>query len=99
MNSVKNKYAIKDNFYHIKGINDILFNNQIIEDEEQFENDEDGDSKCVKEIKNWNIQKKTGKLLTAVFKDYLIFDDIFEFVQCYWPVEDSKKYIAKYAKY
>ena len=55
MNSVKNKYAIKDNFYHIKGINDILFNNQIIEDEEQFENDEDGDSKCVKEIKNWNI--------------------------------------------
>lgn len=41
----------------------------------------------------------TGKLLTAVFKDYLIYDDIFEFVQCYWNAADSQKYIAKYAKY
>lgn len=41
----------------------------------------------------------TGKLLTAVFKDYLIYDDIFEFVQCYWNTTDSQKYISKYAKY
>ena len=49
--------------------------------------------------KNWNIQQLTGKLLTAVFKDYLIYDDIFEFVQCYWPQCESNKYIIKYAKY
>lgn len=49
--------------------------------------------------KNWNLQQLTGKLLTAVFKDFLIFDDIFEFVQCYWTANDSSKYIIKYAKY
>lgn len=33
MNSVKKHYAIKDNFYHVKSINDILFNNQLLEEQ------------------------------------------------------------------
>ena len=103
MNSVKRNYAIKDNFYYIKSINDILFNNQLLEhDPNTVDGDGDGDDGeggQQKSKKNWNLQQLTGKLLTAVFKDFLIFDDIFEFVQCYWPAVDSTKYIVKYAKY
>ena len=104
MNSVKKHYAIKDNFYHIKSVNDILFNNQLL-DEEQLMNGEGEDGEELEPgrlkggKKNWNLQQLTGKLLTAVFKDFLIFDDIFEFVQCFWPTIDSAKYIVKYAKY
>ena len=94
----------------MKSINDILFNNQLL-DADPFaqaasEEDETGDgnndehgAKKKFPKKNWNIHLLTGKLLTAVFKDYLIYDDIFEFVQCYWNTADSQKYIVKYAKY
>ena len=44
MNSVKRNYAIKDNFYYIKSINDILFNNQLLEhDPNTADGDADGD--------------------------------------------------------
>lgn len=92
MNSVKRNYAIKDNFYYIKSINDILFNNQLLEEDPYNEGDEGDDAengKAKNNKKNWNLQQLTGKMLTAVFKDFLIFDDIFEFVQCYWPTLDS----------
>lgn len=42
INSVKNHYAIKDNFYHIKVVNDILFNNQLLENDDEDQQNEDG---------------------------------------------------------
>lgn len=50
-------------------------------------------------MKGKNFQQLTGKLLTAQFKDFLIYDDIFEFLQSFWTIEESQKYILKYTKY
>ena len=44
-----------------------------------------------------NIQKYTGKMLTAVFKDYLIYDDIYEFLEGWFSVKESKQIVFNYA--
>ena len=36
-----------------------------------------------------DVHQVTGKLLTAVFKDYLIYDDIFEFINRRFTLEQS----------
>lgn len=70
-------YSIKDNFYGMKSINDILFNDQLSEDKEQLTGAQ-------------NLQKLNGKMLMAVFKDYLIFDDIYEFLENFNKASQSK---------
>ena len=65
--AIQLNYSIKDNFYGMKSINDILFNNQLSVEDEQVRGAQ-------------NLQKSMGKMLTAVFKDYLIQDDVYEFL-------------------
>ena len=38
-----------------------------------------------------------GKMLTAVFKDYLIFDDIYEFLDKFYKLQQSKDAIKSFA--
>lgn len=74
------QFSIKDDFYHMKHINDILFNHSLLNQSvTQDEIGPEGDELPHKSYGK-NIQKYTGKLLTAVFKDYLIYDDIYEFI-------------------
>ena len=39
----------------------------------------------------------TGKLLRSVFKDFLIFDDIYEFLGEYQDEMETRDFIKKYA--
>lgn len=39
----------------------------------------------------------TGKMLRSVFKDFLILDDVFEFLNNYAPVKQARQGITKYA--
>ena len=34
MNSVRKSYSIKENFFHLRSINDILLNNKLIDDDQ-----------------------------------------------------------------
>ena len=81
--SIQLYWSIKDNFYGMKSINDILFNNQA--------------SASADEPGGLNLQKCMGKMLTAVFKDYLIFDDIYEFLEKFYSQKTSLKLIKAYA--
>jgi hypothetical protein len=36
-------------------------------------------------------------MLTAIFKDYLIYDDIYEFMEKYYKTKNSHDIIKKYA--
>ena len=65
----------------MKSVNDILFNNQIDEQDNQA---------------GQNLQKCMGKMLTAIFKDYLIYDDIYEFMEKYYKSKSSSEYLKKY---
>ena len=69
------KYSIKEDFYQIKNINDILFNHELLSNKDDDEQDE------INKAYGKNILKFMGKMLTAVFKDYLIYDDIYEFLE------------------
>ena len=35
MNSVRKCYSIKENFYYLRSVNEILFNNRLLNDERQ----------------------------------------------------------------
>ena len=37
-------------------------------------------------------------MMTAVFKDYLIYDDVYDFVDKFHPLEEGKKSIMLYSK-
>lgn len=50
-----------------------------------------------KEVSIQGFGFSTGKLLRSVFKDYLIFDDIYEFLNMYTAAKPSKTAIVKYA--
>lgn len=39
-----------------------------------------------------------GKMLTAVFKDYLIYDDVYDFVEELHPLRESQKSIVLFSK-
>ena len=43
-----------------------------------------------------NIQKLSGQFLLAAFKDYLIYDEIYDFVECFIPLQESKEEIIYY---
>ena len=70
----------------MKSVNDILFNNQ--SDDQPVETAQAGQ----------NLQKCMGKMLTAIFKDYLIYDDIYEFMEKYYKTKTSEDFIKKYAQ-
>lgn len=36
-------------------------------------------------------------MLTAIFKDYLIYDDIYEFMEKYYKTKSSLDYLKKYS--
>lgn len=38
----------------------------------------------------------TGKMLRSVFKDFLILDDVFEFLNSFAPIKTSRNGIVKY---
>jgi len=83
-------FSIKGDFYQIKHINDILFNHQLLNQSlTQDEIGPDGEEVLAK-CYGKNIQKYTGKMLTAVFKDYLIYDDIYEFLEASFSLLESK---------
>lgn len=92
------QFSIKMDFYQMKPINDILFNHQLLCDsyqEDQLTEDENGEI-VVRKSYGKNLQKYTGKMLTAVFKDYLIYDDIFELLEQCIDFESSKTLLARY---
>lgn len=92
------QFSIKDDFYYMKHINDILFNHQLINQSvTQDEIGPDGEEITHKSYGK-NIQKYTGKMLTAVFKDYLIYDDIYEFMEGLYHFQDCVDAISQYAK-
>eukprot|EP00347_Sterkiella_histriomuscorum_P009465 403341110 len=65
MNNAK-KFMIKQEYYDLKAVNSILFNQQA--------------------------------RIVSVFKDYLIFDDVCEFLTSTYTVDQSKVLFAQYAK-
>lgn len=92
------QFSIKDDFYHMKHINDILFNHSLLNQSvTQDEIGPDGEELPHKSYGK-NIQKYTGKLLTAVFKDYLIYDDIYEFIDGLFMSSDCIQAISQYAE-
>lgn len=91
-NIVSKKYSIKNDFYHVKHVNDIIFHNTSKDNESMiFEEDK------LDQYRSKDVHQVTGKLLTAVFKDYLIYDDIFEFFNRKFTREQSCKVIKEYA--
>ena len=100
-----------DNYYYIKSINDILFNNQVID---HFSKETNKIKKkegmvvnphfMIKKDSNiyngqyYNYGFSTGKLLRSVFKDCLIFDDIYEFIDQYLTLRHSPPLLIKYAR-
>lgn len=96
---------MQNDYFYIKSINDILFNNHVTE---HFSKDTlKKKSKDSLVINPCEIMKKdlglghlgfaTGKLLRSVFKDYLILDDIYEFFNTYTQSKVSRHAIIKYA--
>lgn len=83
--AIQLNYSIKDNFYGMKSINDILFNNQLSVEDEQVRGAQ-------------NLQKSMGKMLTAVFKDYLIQDDVYEFLDKFNHLSSSKEAIVAHCE-
>ena len=91
---VVQQFSIKDDFYTIKYINDILFNNML----EPLEAPNPEQNKSCLQTQSKNLQSLFGRQLTAIFKDYLIYDDIYEFIEQYHTDTSSKALIAKHAK-
>ena len=94
------QFSIKMDFYQMKPINDILFNHQLLCDsyqDEQMTEDENGEV-VLRKSYGKNLQKYTGKMLTAVFKDYLIYDDIFELLEQSLDYTTSKTILTRYAQ-
>lgn len=95
---ISTQFSIKDDFYSMKYINDILFNHSLLSTsmtrEEVGPEGEEVPHRCYGK----NIQKYTGKMLTAVFKDYLIYDDVYEFLDGVYLSGDCVQAINQYAK-
>ena len=106
MKQVKAKFCVDDDYYHIKSINDILFNNHVTE---HFSKDtlKKKNKNSTKLTNPYEISKleqdqnhvgfATGKMLRSVFKDFLILDDVFEFLNAYAAIKTSRSGIVKYA--
>ena len=48
------------------------------------------------QLARMTIQTLTGQLLLASFKDYLIYDEVYDFVECFTGLHDSRKEIIHY---
>lgn len=107
MNSVRRKYSIGDENYLFKCVNDILFNKRL-DDDDAAPGGRRGDRpkkdivQVLKErltdkrLRLVNIQKLSGQFLLAAFKDYLIYDEIYDFVECFTPTYESRQEIIYY---
>ena len=107
MKSVHNKYSMGEENYLVKCVNDILFNKRLDEDETAA-NARRGDRPkrdLVQRLKDqlsdkrynsMNIQKLSGQFLLAAFKDYLIYDEIYDFMECFTPTYESQQEIVCY---
>lgn len=105
---VRQKYSIGHENYLYKCINDILFNKRM--DDEDSSGTAKGSKKGHKRdlilrlkekihdsvFSKMNIQKQSGQFLLAAFKDYLIYDEIYDFVECYSPIREAKSEIIYY---
>ena len=64
-----------------------------------MQNEEDDEQDEINRVYGKNILKYIGKMLTAVFKDYLIYDDIYEFLEpSIYTRDQSRRNIMTYAK-
>lgn len=107
MNSVRTKYSIGDDDYLVKCVNDILFNKRLGDDDTTANARRGGRQKrdIVQRLKEqlsdkrynlMNIQKLSGQFLLAAFKDYLIYDEIYDFAECFTPTHESQQEIIYY---
>lgn len=107
LNSVRQKYSIGDENYLFKCVNDILFNKRL-DDDDAASNSRRGERSkrdivqrlkerlSDKSLRLMNIQKLSGQFLLAAFKDYLIYDEIYDFVECFTPTHESRQEIIYY---
>lgn len=82
----------------MKHINDILFNHQLLSQTMTLDEIGPDGEEIPRKSYGKNISKYTGKMLTAVFKDYLIFDDVYEFLEGCFNRAASVQAISNYSK-